>query len=67
MSQGRLETTDRVTVCCILRASLNSIEDFLFDIFLSFVIEFGVINIFFTIAAGHRRIKGVALLLVALL
>jgi len=49
---------DRVTLRCFLYASLNSIEYFLFDVFLSLVVKFDVVNIVFAIAAGHHRVKG---------
>jgi len=51
-------TADRVTFRCFLYTSLNSIEYFLFEVFLSFVVKFDVVNVVFAIAAGHRRVKG---------
>jgi hypothetical protein len=56
--QEPLETADRVTLRCFLHASLNSIEYFLFDVFLSFVVKFDVVDVVFAVAAGHRRVKG---------
>ena len=56
MSAARaVGTTDRVTLRCFLNASLDSIEYFLFDVFLSFVVKFDVVNVVFAIAAGHCR------------
>jgi hypothetical protein len=55
--QEPLGTKDRVTLRRFLHASLYSIEYFLFDVFLSFVVKFGVVDVVFAIAAGHRRVK----------
>jgi len=47
------EISDSVTIRRVLRASLDGIKYLLFDIFLSFIVEFGVVDVLVTIAAWH--------------